>query len=358
VASTPLKAPGPIGSQSDGTHTPVHVWFVVLPDSLLLDLAGPAEAFRLANQQLARRGLPAHFQLHFAGTDAGNTSSVGLALTGLEPLPASLPAASWVVLLGRPGDGADVVRPAPAWLAARHWLSQVVAPALALPATPHRLLTVCSGALLAADAGLLSGRQATTHHELLDELARLAPTADVVANRVFVADGPVLTSAGVTAGIDLALHLIADALGEGLTSAVAQVMVVFHRRAADDPEQSPLLAGRRHLHPAVHAVQNAVVDAPGEDWTLDRLAARAHVTPRHLGRLFQQHAGISPREHVEQVRLALADEALRRGLAVQAAVDLAGFHNERQWRRAAARRRALSPASRADADPQPAARAS
>ncbi|WP_141285322.1 GlxA family transcriptional regulator, partial [Ideonella azotifigens] len=192
-------------------------------------------------------------------------------------------------------------------------------------------------------AGLLTERQVTTHHELLADLALMAPGARVLPNRVFVCDGPVWSSAGITAGIDLALHLIAERQGEGLASAVAQVMVVFHRRGSEDPERSPLLAGRRHLHPAVHAVQNAVVDAPGEDWTLDRMAALAHVTPRHLSRLFQQHAGLSPREHVEQVRLALAVEARAAGLAGKQAAALGGFSSERQWRRA--RQRSASPAT-------------
>ena len=107
-----------------------------------------------------------------------------------------------------------------AWWGTRQWLGRVVAPALAAPGGQHRLLTVCSGALLAADAGLLAGRCVTTHHELLDDLARLAPGAQVQANRVFVEDGPLLSSAG----IDLALHLIAQTLGEGVASAVAQVM--------------------------------------------------------------------------------------------------------------------------------------
>ena len=334
---------------------PIHLHFVLLPDTLLLDLAGPAEAFRLANDALASRGKPPAFALHFVGPEARANSSVGLALAGIAPLPERLPSPSWVMLLGRPGAAGRVVQQSPAWLATRQWLSNVLASALALSppgpgagthtetgqggGTPqHRLLTVCSGALLAADAGLLAGRQVTSHHEMLDELARLAPAARVCANRVFVADGPVWSSAGITAGIDLALHLIAEQLGEGLASEVAQVMVVFHRRGSEDPEQSPLLAGRRHLHPAVHAVQNAVVEAPGEGWTLERLAALAHVTPRHLTRLFQQHAGLSPRAHVEQVRLALATEARANGLGVQQAVGLAGFSSERQWRRAQARR--------------------
>ncbi|MFO1341293.1 MAG: AraC family transcriptional regulator, partial [Burkholderiaceae bacterium] len=132
----------------------VEVLFVVLPDSLLLDLGGPAEAFRLANAQLADRGRPPAFRLRFVGPEASTPSSVGLALAGIEPLPATLAARSWVVLVGRPGSALQVVRHQRPWLAARQWLARVVAPALAAPGSGHRLLTVCSGALLAADAGL------------------------------------------------------------------------------------------------------------------------------------------------------------------------------------------------------------
>lgn len=89
-----------------------------------------------------------------------------------------------------------------------------------------------------------------------------------------------------------------------MAATVAQVMVVFHRRASGDPERSPLLIGRSHLHPAIHKVQDLGCERPAEDWSLARMAAAAHVTPRHLSRLFVQHAGLSPREHVERVRLA------------------------------------------------------
>jgi transcriptional regulator GlxA family with amidase domain len=321
-------------------NSPVDVLFLVLPDTLLLDLAGPAEAFRLANQQLARRGQAPQFRLRYIGPEPGASSSVGLTLANLEPLPARLPERSWVVLLGRPGEAMQVVRRHPAWLAARDWLSRVISPAIETPDAPHRLLTVCVGSLLAADAGLLGRRAVTSHHELLDELRALAPAARVIGNRVFVEDGPLASSAGITAGIDLALHLIAQELGEALASAVAQVMVVYHRRSPDDPERSPLLAGRNHLHPAVHAVQSAVLEAPGEDWSLERMAELAHVTPRHLARLFREHAGVTPREHVEQVRLALAQQAREAGLRTTQALALAGFSSDRQWRRA--RQRAAS----------------
>jgi transcriptional regulator GlxA family with amidase domain len=318
----------------------IDVLFLVLPETLLLDLAGPAEAFRLANQHLAGRGLPERFRLQFIGPQPEASTSIGLQLVGLQPLPSELPAGAWVVLLGRPGLRDTLPRlQRNGWLAARHWLTRTVAPALADAGTAHRLLTVCVGTLLAADAGLLGRRQVTTHHEYLDALAALAPEAQVCANRVFVVDAPVWSSAGITAGIDLALHCIGDVCGDGVAAAVAQTMVVFQRRGVDDPQRSPLLDGRSHLHPAVHRVQNAVCERPRDAWDVPALAAVAHVTPRHLARLFKDHAGISPRDYVERVRSGLAQQALARGLSTTQALDLAGFGTDRQWRRARARQR-------------------
>jgi transcriptional regulator GlxA family with amidase domain len=340
----------------------VDVLFLVLPETLLLDLAGPAEAFRLANQYRARRGMPPAFRLRYLGVHPEAASSVGLRLAALEPLPDVLPPGAWVVLMGRPGEPGHVVGTSEAWLAARQWLSRVVAPRLdavdaadadadtgtrvgagggiEMPLAPApRLLTVCSGALLAADAGLVGTRCVTTHHELLGALERLAPHAQVCANRVFVQDGPLWSSAGITAGIDLALHAVGEVCGDAAAAAVAEVMVVFQRRGTDDPERSPLLSGRSHLHPAVHRVQNAVCERPGHDWTTDALAAVAHVTPRHLTRLFREHAGVTPRDYVERVRHAVAAQAISGGLPTARAAELAGFSNDRQWRRAQARAR-------------------
>ena len=223
------------------------------------------------------------------------------------------------MLLGRPGlkDTLPTLQ-RNGWLGARHWLTRWSRPrwraTTPAGAPPHRLLTVCVGTLLAADAGLLGRRQVTTHHEHLDTLAALAPQAQVCANRVFVVDGPVWSSAGITAGIDLALHCIGDVCGDAVAAAVAETMVVFQRRGADDPQRSPLLDGRNHLHPAVHRVQNAVCERPGHDWDVPALAAVAHVTPRHLARLFKDHAGISPRDYVERIRSGLAEQAIARGL--------------------------------------------
>ncbi len=321
--------------------------FVLLPGTLLLDLAGPAEAFRLANQRLLQRGQPAAYRLRYLGAQPTSSTSVGLQLAGLEPLPDTLPAGSAVVLLGQPtGAESPLQRPLPrVWSDTRRWLARVVAPRLAGPAADLQLVTVCAGALLAADAGLLGSHRCTTHHESLADLARLAPASAVLGNRLFVVDGAVASSAGITAGIDLALHLIAHDCGEALAAVVAQVMVVYARRGLDDLQQSPLMAGRSHLHPAVHRVQDAVCEQPAADWSLQRLAAVAHVTPRHLSRLFLAHVGASPRQYVEGVRAAQAERALGAGHSAKQALSDAGIQGSRQWRRIRQRRRAVAAAT-------------
>jgi transcriptional regulator GlxA family with amidase domain len=319
----------------------IDVLFVILPETLLLDLAGPAEAFRMANQRLRRRGRKPAFCLRFVGPEPQCATSVGVALAAVEPLPPTLNATSWVVLLGQPSGAESALRkPLPrAWALTRRWLTQVVQPQLGNGA---RLLTVCAGALLAADAGLLADRRCTTHHDELAGLQRLAPSAQVIANRVFVDDGPVVSSAGITAGIDMALHLIAQTCGDALAAAVAQTMVVYLRRGSDDPQLSPLLTGRNHLHAAVHRVQNAVSDQPTQAWSLDAMAAVAHVTPRHLARLFAAHVGRTPRAYVEGIRVAHANDAIERGAAANQAAGDAGFAGDRQWRRARQRVQARS----------------
>jgi transcriptional regulator GlxA family with amidase domain len=327
---------------------PIEVLFVVLPSTLLLDLAGPAEAFRLANQLSERRGLAPTYRLRYVSRQAQAGTSVGLQLAGLEPLPTRLLGNALVVLLGQPsGSESPLQRPLQkAWADTRRWLTQVVAPALhaAQPLTPTtRLMTVCAGALLAADAGLLGQHRCTTHHEMLADLQRMAPAATVLGNRVFVVDGAVASSAGVTAGIDLALHLIAQDCGPALAAAVAQVMVVYLRRGPDDPELSPLLTGRNHLHPAVHRVQDAVAEHPQQPWPLHSLAAVAFVTERHLSRLFALHVGSTPRAYVEGIRAALAQRAIDQGQATGHALNSAGIASARQWRRVRARSQKATP---------------
>jgi transcriptional regulator GlxA family with amidase domain len=306
----------------------IDVLFLLLPGSLILDWAGPAEALRIANGLMREQGKAEPFALRFVSPRPESVTSVGVQLAGLEALPAALaPHASWVVLVGQAGTHIDI--DAPDTRALLDWLRP-------LKLAPQRLelVTICAGTVLAAQAGLLAGRRATTHHHHLDELQRVAPGCDVVRNRVFVEDSPVYSSAGVTTGLDLILHRIEAICGPALAAQVAQIMVVALRRGPHDPELSPFLAYRNHIHPALHRVQDAVSQSPQTDWSVPAMAAVAHTSPRHLTRLFLEYAQIAPLQYLRRIRLAVAQTALASGDSVTEAAAAAGFSSDTQLRRA------------------------
>jgi transcriptional regulator GlxA family with amidase domain len=199
----------------------------------------------------------------------------------------------------------------------------------------HLLVSICSGALLAARAGLLDGYACTTHYVNCADLASIAPRARVLENRLYVEDRQRLTSAGVTAGIDLMLHIVSRLVDHACALAVARYLVVYMRRGGADPQLSPWLEGRNHLHPAIHRVQDAVAADPARDWTLGSLARVAGASSRHLSRLFNEQAGMSITDYRNRLRVALARELLgHTRLDMEHVAERAGFASPRQLRRA------------------------
>jgi transcriptional regulator GlxA family with amidase domain len=208
------------------------------------------------------------------------------------------------------------------------------------------LMCVCAGSVVAGHAGILSGRDCTTHHDHVEELRAVDPKARVHANRIFVEDGRVFTSAGVTAGIDLALHVIGRQLGHKIAAAVARQLVVYLRRSAADPALSPWVLHRNHIHPVVHKVQDAVSRNPAASWPAKKLAQVAHTSARNLARLFAQHAQCSPLDYVQRMRVGLARELLTQsGLSVDRVAEMAGFSSAHQFRRVWRRWEDKAPAS-------------
>jgi transcriptional regulator GlxA family with amidase domain len=181
-----------------------------------------------------------------------------------------------------------------------------------------------------------SRTRATTHHLELEELQRADPSCEVLANRVFVEDERqrVYSSAGITTGIDLAIHLIAKECGEAIAARVAHVMVMPLRRGPGDAALSPFLQGRSHLHALVHRVQDALCAAPEQDWRIEQMADMAHTSTRHLSRLFLQHTQQTPLQFLEGLRVATALRLLRGGASVTRAAIDAGFSSDTQLRRA------------------------
>lgn len=298
----------------------IDVWFVMLPGVLSLDMTGPAETFALAGDA---------FRLHYIGPQPDVATSIGLTMSGIAPLPDRLPAGSLLVLPGVADSSLHFSTPAA--LAVQHWLMRQQ------PDIQRQAITVmcvCSGAILAAKSGLLHGKHCTTHHDVIARLRTAAPGAVIKENRIFVQDDNLWTSAGITSGIDLALHMINRLCGPEKALAVAREMVVWFRRSGDDPQLSPWLRYRNHLHPAIHRAQDALTAEPQRGWHLADIAAMAHVSPRHLTRLFQEHLGISVRDYLEQLRLAIAQQWLRQGRGVEHAAIAAGFSSPRQFHRA------------------------
>ena len=203
------------------------------------------------------------------------------------------------------------------------WLSKTVRPGI-------KLVSICSGALISAQAGLLDGRGCTTHHDLIEDLRGAAPAARVLGDRLFVEDGDRLTSAGITAGVDLMLHLVARETSPQVALAVARYLVVYMRRAGGDPQLSPWLSGRNHLHPVVHRAEDAIAAAPAKRWSVAALAREARASPRNLSRLFNEHAGMSVTDFVNRMRLALAREMAQGSrLDMESIAERSGFGSAR-----------------------------
>jgi transcriptional regulator GlxA family with amidase domain len=318
-------------ARAEGRVKPaIPIWFVLTPPVLMLDYAGPAEAMRMA----AESGAP--FELHHCGPLARASTSLGTFIDGLDPLPDTLPPNSLVMVVG------STETPAPGTSAPYdtvvEWLRTV-------PAADTRIASICSGAILLAHAGRLAGRRCTTHFGLVDALERAEPTARVQDDCLFVVDDDVLTSAGITAGIDLALYLIEHYAGAQQAADVARRQVVYQRRAGSDAQVSPWLAHRNHMHPAVHRAQDAIAKNPSRDWSVADLARAAHVSQRHLSRLFAEYAGTTVLEYQQSLRVALAKTLLSRSdLTIERVAEETGFASVRDFRRVWRRYHDVSPA--------------
>ena len=166
----------------------------------------------------------------------------------------------------------------------------------------------------------------------------------MLENRLYVADGNCCSSAGVTAGTDLMLHLVAELCTPAVALAVARHLVVYLRRSGSDPQLSPWLEGRNHIHHAVHRAQDAIAADPSRAWTLATLARIASTSPRHLSRLFNEHAGMGLPEYINRLRVSLARELIgQTRLDMERVAERSGFGSARQLRRAWRRSYATPP---------------
>ena len=311
-------------SQGPGDTPHVIPVFVVLPpQTLLLDVAGPLEVLRYANEQQKK----IRFDCHYIAAQPNQTTTIGLGLCGLEPLPDELPAHAMILISGSSSMAPQQPEVSKERRALSGWLRRTVRP-------DTTIVSICSGALIAAEAGLFDGHSCTTHAHCIADLKRVAPLALVQENRLFVEDGKRFSSAGISTGIDLILHLVSTLVSPEVAARIAQIMVVYLRRTTHDPQISPWLSGRNHIHPSIHRAQDAIVANPPEDWTLARLSDIANLSQRHLSRLFREQTGLSVVDYVNLIRVTLARDIISQSrLDMEAVAERSGFASARHLRR-------------------------
>jgi transcriptional regulator GlxA family with amidase domain len=299
----------------------------VFPGVRLLDVTGPIEVFTSANEFGGR------YRLQLVSADGGEVTTAAGTRLGVDAAVDELPGTSDVLVVpGGPG-----------------WDRLVKDDALldhvrTLHARSRRTASVCTGAFLLAAAGLLDGHRATTHWRNADELALRFPAVRVEPDAIFVEDGTVVTSAGVSAGIDLSLALVEEHFGGEVARSVAKDMVVFMQRPGGQSQFSARARAPHTRQEALRRVLDAVAEAPGADHTLSAMARRAGLSSRHVTRLFHDEVGVTPARYVEQIRLEAAVSMLESGDAPMAVVARrTGFGSPESLRRSFVRQLGVTP---------------
>ncbi|MFG1929394.1 GlxA family transcriptional regulator [Mycobacterium sp. NPDC048908] len=298
---------------------------VVFDGVTLLDVAGAAEVFAEANR------FGADYQLRIASVDGRDvTTSIGTRL-GVTDSLRSIQTADTVLVAGSDHLPARAIDP------------ELVAAVKSVAGRTRRLASVCTGSFILAQAGLLNGRRATTHWHETRLLARAFPEITVEPDAIFVRDGDVFTSAGVSSGIDLALALVELDCGTELVRDVARWLVVYLKRAAGQSQFSTLIEGSPPPQSALRAITDAIACNPGADHSVKSLAARASLSTRQLTRLFRSELGTTPASYVERARIDAARAALDAGRTVSETAHLAGFGSTESLRRAFIAQLGVSP---------------
>ena len=297
-----------------------------------LDVTGPLEVFAGANRYLVGRGRD------------GPAYRITVASPGGVPVRTS----SGLILVPD-GDLAAADAPhtlvVPGGHGARSGNGEVVAWLRRLAPMTQRITSVCTGAFLLAGAGLLAGRRVTTHWAYADALQRQFPDVTVDPEPIYVSDGAFVTSAGVTAGIDLALALVEEDVGRDAALTVARNLVVFLRRPGSQAQFSAQLRAQLARRPAVREVQHWISQRPGADLSVDSLAARAGLSPRQFARSFTAETGVTPGRYVDGVRLEAARRELEdTGHGVEQVARNCGYGTPEAMRRAFIRALGVSPA--------------
>jgi transcriptional regulator GlxA family with amidase domain len=323
-----------VGLPKPTSPGPHRIAMLVYPGAQILDISGPLEVFARTARWLCDRRVtdaPAYVVELVAERAGPVRTSGGIDLLVHHNLRDAPPMDT---LLVTGGVGYPDACAKPELL---DWVS-------AQASRVDRIGSICTGALILGAAGLLEGREATTHWRYLDELAAVSPGCIIRREVLYVQSGNVVTSAGVTAGIDLALAMVEKDHGKATAVAVAEELVVYRRRSAEQPQLSSFLKAERR-NDVFGQLELWVLDHLGEHLSVERLADVASMSPRHFSRRFKAELGMTPAEFITRARV---DEARRRmeadGGSLKDIARQCGFGDEQALRRAVRRRLGLLPA--------------
>lgn len=301
----------------------------------ILDVAGPIEVFSLASRLLFEHGHVAEppYEVVLAARQAGPLrSSCGISLVAGCSLRELGPVDTLLVSGGNGVTAALADEALVAWLAAEAPLAR-------------RYGSVCTGALLLARAGLLAGRRVTTHWAHTGELAELAPSARIEPDAIYVRDQRLWTSAGVTAGMDMALAMVEEDLGRRLALDVARQLVMYLKRPGGQSQYSaPLAAQVMNEDARFQALVAWIIEHPERELSVSMLAERTGMSPRHFSRCFHEETGLTPAKFVERVRFEAAQRCLAEGdQSLESVAARCGFGSTETLRRVFMRNAGMGP---------------
>jgi len=296
--------------------------FLVPPSVHLLDLTGPAHIFYEAKSY----GAPIEIYYVSLGNTAEEDSTAGISLGKLQPFNDFLLGSNdWLIV---PGLESKFLQNEVFLKQHKHfyeWLLQQ-------HQRETRICSVCTGAYLLAESGLLDGKNCTTHWKYLNDFKKRFPQTKLWSDRLFVKDQNIYSTAGISSGIDLSLFLLEEQFGSVFATKIAREVLIYLRRTTSDPQLSVFLQYRNHIENQVHQVQDLLAQNLDKKFTVENLAENVNMSPRNLTRLFKKTTGITIGKYIEKLRVERAVQLLSEGEKVEVVALICGLKSTNQLR--------------------------